>query len=203
MRHPPLSLCLFDIGRVLIDFDFRIAADRLSPLCHLSPEEILTRLASWEGVSELEEGRTGNTAFFETIRQRLQFPLSYEAFLPIWTEIFTENKEVTALVRKLLGKIPIALISNTNQIHFEYCRKTFPIIREIRQYVLSYEVGARKPDERIYQAALSRFNRRPEETLYVDDLKELVEAGKTFGLEALQFQGAVSLEEALRQRGLL
>ena len=197
------SLCLFDLGKVLIDFDFRIATERLSPLCGLPPGEIFERLASWEGIVAFEEGKVTPSEFFEEVKARLHLPLDYESFLPIWNEIFTENKEVTDVVRRLLGKVPLAMISNTNRLHFDYCYRTFPILKEIGQFILSCDVGFRKPDPRIYQAALARFNIPPQKTIYVDDLEELIRAGKGLGLEAIQFEGAERLKEALSQRGVL
>lgn len=198
-----LSLCLFDLGGVILDFDFQIASRRLAPLCQLSPEEVFRRMASWEGVIPFEEGKIEPPQFFEAIKDRLHFPLGYEAFLPLWNEIFTEKKEVSGLVRRLLRRIPMALISNTNRLHFDYCYKNFPIVREIGRFFLSCEVGSRKPDPPIYQAALSHFKVPPEKVLYVDDLEKLVEAGRGLGLDAILFRDAGTLEKALRERRLL
>ena len=203
MKQNQFSLCLFDIGKVILDFDFRIATKRLAPFCGFPPEEILQRIASWNGLVPFEEGKIAPPEFFEDMRELLNLSVPPDVFLPIWTDIFTENKEVSSLLRRLLGKIPLALISNTNALHFGYCYQTFPIIREVGQFVLSYEVGCRKPDPRIYQTALSRFNTPAQQTIYVDDLEELVRAGKMFGLEAIQFEGAERLQWGLSQRGLL
>jgi len=203
MTSNRFSLCLFDLGNVVIDFDFDIASRRLSPLCGISPEEVFQRMASWEGIPAFEEGKIEPPRFFETMKERLGFPFGYDAFLPIWNEIFTEKKEVSALLRRLLGRIPLALISNTNRLHFDYCYRTFPIIKEVGQFVLSCEVGFRKPDLRIYQTALSRFNAVPEKVVYVDDLQELVGAARRLGLEAIRFEGTGKLERDLLERGLL
>lgn len=197
------SLCLFDLGNVILNFDFSAATRRLAPLCHLTSEEVFQRMASWEGFIPFEEGRIEPPQFFESMRKRLNCPLNYETFLPIWTDIFSENKEVSDLVRRLLKQVPVVLISNTNRLHFDHCYRTFPIVREIGQFALSCEVGFRKPDPRIYQAALAKFKIPPERAIYVDDLEELVQAGKTVGLEAILFQDAERLEKELRDRAFL
>ena len=203
MTHNHFSLCLFDLGNVIINFDFALATKRLAPLCNLTPDEIYQRMASWEGIVPFEEGKITPAQFWEAMQKRLNCPLTQEAFLPIWTEIFSENEEVSALVRRLLKQIPVVLISNTNRLHFDYCYQTFPIVREIGRFALSCEVGARKPDPRIYEAALAKFNIPPQRAVYVDDLEALIQAGKALGLDTILFKGAKGLEGELQERGLL
>ena len=203
MTYDHFSLCLFDLGNVILNFDFTVATQRLAPLCNLTPDEIYQRMASWEGIVPFEEGKIIPAQFWEAMQKRLNCPLSHEAFLPIWTEIFSENEEVSALVRRVLKRIPVVLISNTNRLHFDYCYQTFPIVREIGRFALSCEVGARKPDRRIYEVALAKFKIPPEKTVYVDDLETLVQAGRGLGLDAILFKDAKSLEGELRARGLL
>lgn len=203
MTYDHFSLCLFDLGNVILNFDFTVATQRLAPLCNLTPDEIYQRMASWEGIIPFEEGKIIPAQFWEAMQKRLNCPLSHEAFFPIWTEIFSENEEVSALVRRVLKRIPVVLISNTNRLHFDYCYQTFPIVREIGRFALSCEVGARKPDRRIYEAALAKFKIPPEKTVYVDDLETLVQAGRGLGLDAILFKDAKSLEGELRARGLL
>ena len=203
MTTPPFSLCLFDLGNVILNFDFVLATRRLAPVCNLTPDEIYQRMASWEGIISFEEGKITPTQFCEAMKQRLNCPLSDELFLPIWAEIFSENEEVSFLVRRVLKRVPVVLVSNTNRLHFDYCYQTFQIVREIGQFALSCEVGARKPDPRIYEVALDKFKIPPEKTVYVDDLEALIQAGKTLGLEAILFKGAKRLEEDLQERGLL
>ena len=203
MTAPQISLCLFDLGNVILDFDFSLATRRLAPLCNLTQEEVFRRIASWDGIVPFEEGKIKPPQFFEAMQQWLNYPLGYEAFLSIWTDIFSENKEVSALVRRVLRRVPVVLVSNTNRLHFDYCYRTFPIVREIGQFALSYEVGARKPDPRIYEMALVKFKIPPAEAVYVDDLEMLIQAGKAFGLDAILFKGAKKLEEQLQERGLL
>lgn len=197
------SLCLFDLGNVIINFDFALATRRLAPLCNLTQEELFRRIASWEGIIPFEEGKIDPLPFFEAMKQLLNCPLGYEAFLSIWTDIFSENKEVSALVRRVLRRIPVVLVSNTNRLHFDHCYRTFPIVREIGHYALSCDVGARKPDPRIYQTALSKFNTPPEEAIYVDDLEALIQAGKALGLDAILFRDAKLLEGQLQKRTLI
>ena len=70
-------------------------------------------------------------------------------------------------------------------------------------FVLSYEVGALKPDATIYRTAIERAECRPEECFFTDDIAINVDAARMNGMDAIQFQSAAQLEEELRARGLL
>jgi biotin operon repressor BirA-like protein len=48
----------------------------------------------------------------------------------------------------------LILISNTNRLHYEYIRRTYPILRAFDHVVLSYKLKTRKPEPAIYRAAL-------------------------------------------------
>jgi putative hydrolase of the HAD superfamily len=94
------------------------------------------------------------------------------------------------------------LVSNTNDIHFQMIRRTYGVIRHFDAHVLSYQIGAMKPDEGMFEEAVRQANCRPEECFYTDDVMEFVEAGRSFGLDAVQFLGADQLAKELRKRGI-
>jgi HAD superfamily hydrolase (TIGR01509 family) len=68
--------------------------------------------------------------------------------------------------------------------------------------VLSYEVGAVKPEEAIYHAALQAIECAPGETLYTDDIEPYVEQGRAVGLQAVQFTGTAQYLRDLRRFGV-
>jgi putative hydrolase of the HAD superfamily len=69
--------------------------------------------------------------------------------------------------------------------------------------VLSYRVGAQKPDPRIYRAALA--GRRPAgaRVFYADDRPDLIRAARRLGLIAMRFRSVRDLRERFRRHGVL
>jgi len=68
--------------------------------------------------------------------------------------------------------------------------------------VFSYQVGALKPDPRVYRAALQALGVAPEETLFIDDAPANAAAARALEIDAILFRGVPALLDALRARGL-
>ena len=56
--------------------------------------------------------------------------------------------------------------------------------------VFSAEVGLAKPDKRIYELALHRLHTPPAEAIFVDDVRENVEAARAIGMIGIRFLSA-------------
>jgi glucose-1-phosphatase len=100
-------------------------------------------------------------------------------------------------------KAPAYLLSNTNALHIEFLRARYAFPRHVRGAILSHELGLRKPDAAIYRAALKLSGTRPEETLFIDDLKENVAGAAKLGIRTIRFRGAADLKPRLAELGLL
>jgi FMN phosphatase YigB (HAD superfamily) len=68
--------------------------------------------------------------------------------------------------------------------------------------VLSYEVKAMKPRPEIYRAAVECAGCRPGECFYTDDIPAYVEAARSLGIDAVQFESAAQTERELAARGI-
>jgi putative hydrolase of the HAD superfamily len=68
--------------------------------------------------------------------------------------------------------------------------------------ILSFEVGAMKPDPRIYDEAARRAGVRPAEIFFTDDRQENVTAACEAGFDAVQFEETRQLAAELRRRGV-
>ena len=80
-------------------------------------------------------------------------------------------------------------------MHFECLQATFPVIKNVKTAILSYEVRSRKPERAIYEHAL-KFGGVPAESVwYVDDRIEFVSAAAQLGIHAIQFESAPKLIE--------
>jgi len=195
---------LFDLGNVIVPFDFKRAYAKLGPLCSCPLTEIAPRLRSTDLVSRFESGRIAAEPFVGELSTLLGLKTTYEEFCDLWTSVFFEDTLVPeSLIVGLHRQYRLLILSNTNPIHFSMLKGRYPIFGHFDDFVLSYEVGALKPDARIYREAIRRAGCRPEECFFTDDIAINVEAARDHGIDAVQFFSAEQLEEELKARGVL
>lgn len=194
---------LFDLGRVLVPFDFTRGYEPLSRLSGLTHEEIRSRFLASGLVVALESGQIAPESFVASANRLLGLQLSYEEFAAIWSRIFLPETLVPeTLVERVRSQRRTVLLSNTNAIHYSMLKERYSILRHFDGYCLSHEVGAMKPDPRIYQRAVELAQCRPEECFFTDDIAEYVEGARHAGIDAVQFQSAAQIAEELRARGI-
>lgn len=198
-----------DIGQVLVTLDYPAALRKVAEYTHVSPAEIETRLKEHADILLYESGRITTEDFYASTCRLLEIDsvdlLTFEA---AWHSIFSCQAAPDAcissdLFERLKSEFQVVALSNTNEMHFEYLYQASPIIREFDDYVLSYRVGAMKPQAEIYQAALARTRRRPEETFFVDDLAVNIAAAAELGIRGVVFEGEAALKRDLCRLGLL
>jgi putative hydrolase of the HAD superfamily len=195
---------LFDLGRVLIHFDFRRGYRALEGLCPHAAEEIPRRLAGTGLVERFETGLVEPRDFVDQICQALDMKVDYDQFRVIWSSIFTDVLIPESMLEGLKRRYRLVLVSNTNALHFEMIRETYAhLLRHFDDLVLSYEVRAMKPQPQIFQAAVELAGCLPQECFYTDDIAAYIEAAKQMGIDAVQFESRAQLEGEMRSRGIV
>lgn len=174
-----LRALLFDIGNVLVRFDFTHAAQRLAASSDASAQEVLALLSPFK--DDLESGRIADDDFIAQSTGRIGFRGSREDFVAIWGDIFTENVPMIARAKQLAGKIPLYLLSNTSGLHKAWLFEKFDIFSKFDGGIYSHEVQCMKPHEPIFQEAIRTLRIEPEHTLYIDDLPDNIATGKRLG----------------------
>jgi glucose-1-phosphatase len=194
---------IFDLGKVLIDFDFKRAYRALESLCPYPAAEIPKRLSTTNLVERFETGLVEPRDFVEQFSGILDLHLDYDHFRRIWSSIFSGILVPESLLEGLAARYRLLLLSNTNALHFEMLRQNYgPMLRHFHHLILSHEVHAMKPQPEIFLAAVERAGCRPEECFYTDDIPAFVEAARQLGIDAVQFESSDQLERELRRRGI-
>jgi putative hydrolase of the HAD superfamily len=179
---------IFDIGGVLIDFDFPRLARALSEQTGAEPEDLLP-LFEKGAVEEVETGRTGPEAFFrETMSPRLP-GLTYEEWVEAWGHNYSVNEPGWALLEEAreVGRT-VSVLSNLspyNQLAID--RKWPHFFQATHHNFYSYDLGFHKPDPEIYRAACAALGAEPGDCVFLDDLESNVEGAREAGLHAFQF----------------
>jgi putative hydrolase of the HAD superfamily len=186
-----------DLGNVLINFDHRIAVRKILAFTPKNEEDIYNLFFD-SGLTELyEEGKISSDEFFHRVKEALELKIDYQAFLPVWNDIFFEvplNLKMHEFLRTVKPKYKLCMISNLNESHFEFLKKKMGIFNIFDRLILSYEVGFRKPHPEIYKVALDFAKTVPSRMFYVDDRKDLVEAAGRLGIKGITFSDEEALE---------
>jgi glucose-1-phosphatase len=199
-----IKTILFDLGNVVIPFDFKRAYARMAEHCGCNPEEVPARIRATGLVMPFERGEIETEPFVRELSAALKLNITHQEFCDWWSSIFLEDTLVPEeLLVDLRSRYRLLALSNTNPLHFAMVTKAYPILRHFDDYVLSYQVGAAKPEAKIYREAIVRAQCDPEECFFIDDLAVNVEAARVHGMDAVQFLSAEQLERELRARGLL
>ena len=193
---------IFDMGNVILPFDplkpCVVLGDRVGKTAHEVADMIYhNNLERW-----FEQGTIDGDGFTRSVSAALQTELSTNEFHDLWSDMFTENAEVSRLVRQLKPHHHLILLSNTNSWHWHYALERFPIIAEFHDRVLSYEVGVLKPHPAIYRAALEK-TRSGDRVIFTDDIETNVAAARIMGIHGIHFQSAEQLKQELLALGCL
>lgn len=193
----------FDLGKVLLNFDWMAAAKRAAARCEADPVTMARWITTSRHTHDYECGRLTSRQFFAHARTAIGFRGGFEEFTDLWSDIFMEIPETIALVRELKGRVPMSLLSNTNEMHMDWVMGRWDFMRLFDDMVLSFREGCAKPEPEIYRRALAKFSMDPAEAFFVDDRPENVSGALTAGMDAVPFTDAAALESALVERGLL
>jgi len=194
---------IFDLGRVLVHFDFKRGYQGLEGLCPYPAAEIRQRIATTDLVTRFETGLVEPANFFGQLSRLLDLRLEYPRFCEIWSSIFTDVLVPEEMLAGLARRYRLVLLSNTNAIHFAMVREAYaPLLRHFHELVLSYEVQAMKPDPRIYRVAVERAGCRAEECFYTDDIAAYTAAAREQGIDAVTFESAGQIQGEMAARGI-
>ena len=199
-----IKLFVFDLGNVILPFDNRQIAEKLyarseaKGLCSSADVfRYLFDLCSGS-INAYEEGLSSSLEFFLDVRDRYKLGLDFEEFKDIWNNIFQENLEVNEIIVYLKAKgFPLFLLSNTNELHFAHVIARYPIVHLMDEWILSFEIGAKKPKRRIYDAIFEKVDVNKDEVFYIDDTEEYVEYARSMGMKGLVFRETADLWKAL------
>ncbi len=204
MSQSQIDVILFDLGNVILPFNHYQIAEKLSRFSQREefqdPQRIFSYLFDFEkgAVNGYEVGKMSSIQFFKSLKKYLSLTLSFGEFIPIWNDIFSENQEVSEIILCLKGKKRLGLISNTNPLHFDYLLSRFPIVRIFDKWILSHEVGFKKPAVETFQKAIEWASVEPEKILFIDDIKGHVEVAVSLGMQGIHFISGSQLKAELR-----
>lgn len=192
------KLILFDLGRVLADLGSPSSRMRLP----ISDDEFWDIWLSLPIVQSFERGDICGDEFLPRLAQALSIredPVDFrQRFLDWHPRLYPA---VGSLISSLAGECNLALLSNTNVLHWNYIRNEASVFRQFDRLFLSFEIRFCKPETGAFEIVLDSMSVSPSEILFFDDMEQNISASSRLGIQAVQVNGIAEVCAALSDAG--
>lgn len=197
---------VFDIGRVLFDYQPEKIIDALAPDTRYKSRylDILFHSPIWQRLDR------GDLSHREALRELS--PLvdhapeclaEMERFLnlfPLHLDLITETQ---TLFLELKPRFPLYLLSNFQAEPFDLLLKENPFLGLADGMVISAKVNLAKPEPAIYLYLLETYGLTAKETVFIDDLPENIAAAREAGIQGVLFTDIQTVRKELRKLNVL
>ena len=124
----------------------------------------------------------------------------------LWAREFRKRYRVFDDVMHVVDQLKqlgyqIAILSNSIEPHAEV-NEEMGVYTPFPTVVLSHEVGMIKPDPEIYLYTLKKLSVNPEESIFIDDLGENIEAARNLGMKGIVFENCEQMKQELVSFGI-
>jgi FMN phosphatase YigB (HAD superfamily) len=200
----PPQVVVFDLGKVLVDFDYGIVARKIAAQGTMTSLEVQKFIDHSPLLFRYETGLISQEQFYSEVRSATGFRGDIAEFGRVFGDIFepiTSMIELHAALRK--KRMPTYIFSNTNELAVAHIRRSYPFFGGFDGYVFSYQHGAMKPQARLYEVVEEMTKRREAEIIYLDDRPENIAAGAARGWQVVLQETPERSWAALKKAGLL
>ena len=195
---------LFDLGRVVIDVDFKHALACWAAHAGCAASDLAARYAPDEAYFRHEMGTISDVEFFQGLRTKLGIRISDAAFLEGWNAVLAgEMPGIAPLLARAAQRLPLYALSNTNRPHVAHLTKIYaPLLGHFKEMFLSSTIGLRKPDAEAFDHVVNAIGVPPARIVFFDDLAENIAGARACGLTAVHVTSIDDVAEALKALGI-
>jgi len=204
MSFRKFSAIVFDLGNVLIPFDYAPAINKLNKIQSGLGDKFAEFYKSNYFIHrDFEKGSIPEDSFINKMLEVVDHKIDAETFKNYYADIFSVNEDVVSLLPVLKKNYKLFLLSNTNSIHQKYGWRKYEFLKYFDKLILSHEILSIKPEERIYREVEKASGLPSTDHFYIDDIQEYVDAAKKIGWDAIRFVDFHTLVGDLKERKIL
>jgi len=193
-----------DMGNVILPFDVSLFLNRIEKYSSLSKNEVMRIPIILDGlIVSFSKGRISSKKYFDSMKEIFKVDIEFKEFKDIYCDIFSLDSSVLKTLSKLKGIFRLVLLSNTDILHFNFIKTRYPEMFIFDDYVLSYETGSVKPEDRIFEIALEKSESDPEQIVFIDDMEENIRAAGKTGMKTIHFDCHMDLKRELEKFDIL
>lgn len=195
---------LFDLGRVVIDFDLQRTLLAWAGAAGCDPADIVAKFVRDDMFWRYETGMISDADFFASLRTSLGVDLSDAQLVDGWNATFIgEMPGIAPLLARAAQRLPLYAFSNTNRAHVGYLSQHYAeVLAHFREIFLSSAIGLRKPHAAAYDHVVGAIGIPASRILFFDDLIENVEGARACGLAAVHVRSIDDVADALAALGI-
>ena len=195
---------VFDLGKVLLEFDYRIALRKIILRCRLALPELIQFVTHDPLLLRYETGLLTSEQFYREICAVAGFAGSRDEFADMFGDIFSPIEPMIRLHAALRERgLATYIFSNTNEMAISHIQKRYPFFGGFNGYIYSYEHQVMKPAAGLYEVVERLSGRRGGEIVYLDDRPENVAAGAARGWRAILHTTPENSQAEVARLGLL
>lgn len=151
----------------------------------------------------IETGRLSEKEFHQQFEQQLGVNVSLDDLRHALGNIFELNEPMLPLLDDLRNAgVRLVLLSNTCRTHIDFVRQNWDVLDRFDAVTMSCEVGAMKPDPRIFESAIRQANCPAADCFFTDDIENYIQQARKQGLEAHVFRDAATTRQTLLDLGV-
>ena len=195
-----LDTVIFDVGRVLFDFSM----DGLFDFFSRAGLEVKGTADFLEKTDELsyEKGELSTEQFLSNVEGILGGKVDRELIIRRWVCIFKPVRGMLSLLSHLRARYRVLLLSNTNELHWQFLLDRYHLGSRVDGYLTSFEARSAKPEPEIYGRMIDEFSLKVDECLFIDDLEENVQAAEALGIAGIHHINEEETRCHLRKLGV-
>lgn len=204
MENQKYSVIVFDLGNVLLPFNYDLVTRAFNKRAAGLGDKFKKLYAeNYDIHKKLERGDLFYEDFLTIMLDWLEGKVLGKEFCKIYSSVFSVNKALVEILPSLKEKYQLILLSNTNYIHYKYGYKHYEFLKLFDKLFLSYQIGALKPEKKIYKTVEEFTGKPSNEHFFIDDMKEYVDGAKKCGWDGVQFIDNDKLMKDLAKKGIL
>ncbi len=188
---------IFDFGNVLVQWHPELVYGK-----YFGDEAkawwFLRHVADNDWRLRIDAGEDADTCIHELQAAYPEYEQAIELYRSHWREMLTgEVPGMKELLTEVLQKYNVYGLTNWSMETFPEAREHFSILQMIDRYVVSGAEGLVKPDPRLFQVLIDRYNLNVEECIFIDDNPTNVEVACRMGMQGIVFTNAENLRKQL------
>ncbi|MBN1634643.1 MAG: HAD-IA family hydrolase [Ignavibacteria bacterium] len=190
MKKVCVKNIIFDLGNTLIYYDYEYFYEGVSRLeKKLNTGKLKSFIKEKNLGNKLCKGTLQPKDFFRILKRKFDLKIGYDDFIYLYSDIFWVNTRMKNFLEKIVNikRFKVFLLSNTDPVHMNFVNKNFPFIKIIKNKVLSYKVGLLKPQKKIFEYIVKKYNLNKNETVLIDDLPVNIKVAVKYGLHGIKY----------------
>ena len=200
-----ITTIIFDFGGVLIDWNPRYLYQQIFDT-ESKMEYFLNNICTSDWNEEQDGGYKIADATEDLVAKHPEFESEIRAYYGRWTEMLDGAKQGTVDLLTQIHeekKYRLYALTNWSGELFPYALANFPFLQFFEGILVSGDEGMKKPDLKIYNLILKRYDINPETAVFIDDNFRNIEAAKEVKLQTIHFQSEEQLKRDLESLGVV